>query len=210
MAEEPVGTQYGGFWIRLLALAVDLSLLFLLSAAVLAGMASATDDLMPVAFTLLAAAPLYWPLMHVSPLGATLGKAIIGLRVTRFDGARISLPRSLWRETAKILSLGTAMLGYAISAVLPRKQTLHDLLAATYVVREGPLRLIPALALVAAGFAGPLLGGPRVLDAAVVSKIGRVADEAATKAGGLLAEIRTKGAEAPFLSGLRPATSPRP
>ena len=212
MAEEPVGTQYGGFWIRILALAVDLALLFLVCAAVLVGVANATaqEDLRPVALALLAAAPLYWPLMHASALGGTLGKALIGLRVTRFDGARISLPRSLWREVAKVFSLGTAMVGYAIAAVLPRKQTLHDLLAATYVVREGPLRLMPAVALIVAGFAGPLLGGPKVVDAAVVAKITRVADEATAKAGVLLDEIRRKGAEAPFFSGLRPLTSPRP
>ena len=69
---------------------------------------------------------------------------------------------------------------------------------------------LTAVALIVAGFAGPLLGGPKVVDPAVVSKITRVADQATAKAGVLLDEMKRKGAEAPFLSRLRAATLPRP
>jgi hypothetical protein len=92
--------------------------------------------------------------------------------VTRFDGRRISIVQSVWRELAKILSASLLMLGYLLAAVLPRKQALHDLLAATYVVREGPSRAFVALAVAVAGFALPVVVVPMVVDPAVLKKTG--------------------------------------
>ena len=76
--------------------------------------------------------------MHASGVQGTFGKAMVGLKVTRFDGGP-HLDPAVGVARAGEDSLGLVlMLGYLIAAVLPRKQGLHDLLAATYVVREGP------------------------------------------------------------------------
>lgn len=175
---EPSGTQYGGFWVRFLALLADSAIVFLVSAALLAGAAVALgpDGLVPTAFAVGLLALLYWPVMHASGAQATLGKAILGLKVARLDGRRISLLRSLWRELAKIFSAAVLMVGYVLAAFTPRKQGLHDLMAATYVVREGPSRVIPALAVAVAGFALPVVVGPMLVGAALISTMTDMAE----------------------------------
>jgi uncharacterized RDD family membrane protein YckC len=175
---EPTGTQYGGFWIRFLALLADSAIVFLVGTALLIGAAMALGPVgvTPAIFAVWALSFLYWPVMHASGGQATFGKAIVGLKVCRFDGDRISILRSLWRELAKIFSAAVLMLGYLMAAVLPRKQGLHDLMAATYVVREGPSRVIVAFFVAVAGFAAPVVVVPMVVDAGVTTTITSVAE----------------------------------
>lgn len=175
---EPTGTQYGGFWVRFLAFLADSAIVFLVCAALLAGAALALGPelLMRVMWGVLLLGLLYWPVMQASGTQATLGKAIVGLKVARFDGSRISILRSVWRELAKVFSAIPLMLGYLLAALMPRKQGLHDLLAATYVVREGPSRVLAALAIALAGFALPIVVGPMVVDASVMTNITRTAE----------------------------------
>jgi uncharacterized RDD family membrane protein YckC len=177
---EPTGTQYGGFWIRFLALLADSAIVFVLSAALLVGatMALAPDDMKVAVIAVWVLGFLYWPILHASRLRATFGKALLGLYVTRFDGRRISILRALWREIAKIFSSAVFMLGYVIAAVTPRKQALHDLMAATYVAREGVSRVFPALLVVLAGFATPVFVAPMVIDRTVQSAMEKIAMDA--------------------------------
>jgi len=180
---EPTGTQYGGFWIRFLALLADSAIVFVLSAALLvaATMALGPDDMTLAVIAVWVVGFLYWPILHASRLRATFGKAILGLHVTRFDGRRISILRALWREIAKIFSSAVFMLGYVIAAVTPRKQALHDFIAATYVAREGVSRVFPALLIVLAGFATPVFVVPMVVDSAVQSAMQKIAMDAITQ-----------------------------
>jgi len=175
---EPTGTQYGGFWVRFLAFLADSAIVFLICGALVVGaaMALGPEILMPVMLGVVLLGLLYWPAMHASGTQATLGKAIVGLKVARFDGRRISILRSVWRELAKVFSAAVLMLGFVIAALLPRKQGLHDLLAATYVVREGPSRLVAALAVAIAGFGLPIVVGPMVVDAGVTTKMTKTAE----------------------------------
>ena len=169
---EPTGTQYAGFFARLLAFLTDTALVFLVCAVILTGAAVAlgSDLLMPVAVIVSLIGVLYWPVMHASGVQGTLGKAVVGLKVTRFDGRRISIVRSVWREASKVFSSAILMLGYLIAAVLPRKQALHDLLAGTYVVREGPSRPFNALLVAVVGFALPVVVVPMLVDVSVLKK----------------------------------------
>ena len=175
---EPSGTQYGGFWIRLVAFLADSAILFLISAALLVGapMFLGPEGLMPAAFAALAIAFLYWPVMHASGMQATFGKAITGLKVARLDGRRISIIGALWREIAKIFSAGLAMLGYLMAAFMPRKQGLHDVLAGTYVVKEGASGIIPAFAVTVAGVAVPVFAVPMVGAADPIPPLARMAE----------------------------------
>jgi len=177
---EPTGTQYGGFWVRFLALLADSAIVFAISTALLIGaaMALGPGDMMPAVIAVWVVGFLYWPILHASRLRATFGKALLGLYVTRFDGRRISIFRALWREIAKIFSSAVFMLGYVIAALTPRKQALHDLMAATYVAREGVSRVFPALLIVLAGFATPVFVAPMVVDPAVQSAMEKMATDA--------------------------------
>ena len=168
---EPSGTQYGGFWIRLIALLADSAIVFMLSALLVAGAAVALEPelLPPVVLAASVLAFLYWPLMHASGRQATIGKALLGLKVARLHGGRISILRSVGRELSKVLSGMVLMLGYVMAGFTPRKQALHDLVASTYVVREGVSRLVPALAVVLAGFALPVVAVPMIVGAAMMS-----------------------------------------
>jgi len=168
---EPTGTQYGGFWIRFLAFLADSAIVFFISSALLVGatMVLAPGDLTLAVISIWILGFLYWPVLQASRLNATFGKAILGLRVSRFDGRRISFLRALWREIAKLFSSAVFMLGYVIAAVTPRKQALHDLMAATYVSREGVSRVFPAILVALAGFATPVFVVPMVVDPAVMA-----------------------------------------
>ena len=175
---EPSGTQYGGFWVRFLALLADSAIVFLICAALLVGaaMALGPEAVVPAVFAVWVVGFLYWPVMHASRRQATFGKAIVGLKVARFDGRRISILRSLWREIAKAFSAALLMLGYVMAAFTPRKQGLHDLMSATYVVREGASGVIPALVVAVAGFALPVFVGPMIGAAAVMSTVAGMAE----------------------------------
>ena len=177
---EPTGTQYGGFWVRFLAFLADSAIVFVISSALLVGaaMALAPSDMTLAAISIWVLGFLYWPVLHASRLNATFGKAILGLRVTRFDGRRISFLRALWREIAKVFSSAVFLLGYVIAAVTPRKQALHDLMAATYVAREGVSRVVPAILVALVGFATPVFVAPMLVDPAVMAGMEKMATDA--------------------------------
>jgi uncharacterized RDD family membrane protein YckC len=80
----------------------------------------------------------YYALLESSRWQATIGKRLCRLRVTRLDGARISLPRALGRYFGKFLSAFIFGIGFLMVGWTHRKQGLHDLLAGTLVVRLRP------------------------------------------------------------------------
>jgi hypothetical protein len=67
--------------------------------------------------------------------GATLGKKLLGLRIVRLDGARLSWLDSLERSAAYAEVLGT--LGFALLALWrsPNRRLPHDRIAETVVLR---------------------------------------------------------------------------
>jgi uncharacterized RDD family membrane protein YckC len=80
---------------------------------------------------------LYCALMESSARQATLGKTVLGIRVTDLDGKRLSFGRATGRFFGKIVSGLTLMIGYAVQLITERRQALHDVLAGTLVVRSG-------------------------------------------------------------------------
>ncbi len=165
--------EFGGFWIRFLAVLADSAIVFLLMVLIIAGGATYLgEDMLPVA--VVAAwlfALLYWPVMQASKLQATFGKALLGMRVTSYQGNRLFFLHSLGRELSKILSSAVFMVGYLLAAFTARKQSLHDLLASTYVVRARKARIVPTLAVTVASFVLPVVAAPMVLDPAVVGSM---------------------------------------
>ena len=121
---------YGGFWIRVLAWFIDIvivGLIFPLSFGLGLGLHG-------VGFGLgFLGGWLYEALLTSSSLQATLGKMIMGLRVTDLQGLRIDFGRATIRHFAKYLSTAILGIGYLMVAFTERKQGLHDLIAGTLV-----------------------------------------------------------------------------
>lgn len=76
--------------------------------------------------------------------GFTLGKWATGLRILKDDGRDIGIGRAFLRHFVGYpLSFLTFGLGFLIPAFTSRGRGLHDLIAGTIVVREGPPVAVP-------------------------------------------------------------------
>ncbi|MFI5030521.1 MAG: RDD family protein [Reyranellales bacterium] len=133
--------RYGGFWIRAVAMLIDgfiLGIALGLLGAV-TGLDFFADD--PDQISWLAVAVqlavdwLYEAGLTASPLGGTLGKRAVGLRVVTEQGERISFARSTGRCFAKIVSGLLLLIGFLMAAFTERKRGLHDMIAGTVVVK---------------------------------------------------------------------------
>lgn len=125
--------QYSGFWRRDFASAIDaliLTLPMILLNAVLPFLAYIFCTL------------LYRPFFESSPLQATPGKALMGIAiVNEADGGRISLRTALIRTLLTYISSAILGIGYIISLFTEKRQTLHDLLTQTVVIRRIPIEV---------------------------------------------------------------------
>lgn len=122
---------YAGFWRRVGAYLLD-TLILLVPLMILA---TAFDQ-----FFVLLAIVLVWQYYALQESGVaqgTLGKKIVGLKVTDMKGKRISFGRATGRHFAKIISSITLMIGYMMAGFTEKKQALHDMIADTLVVRSG-------------------------------------------------------------------------
>jgi uncharacterized RDD family membrane protein YckC len=79
---------------------------------------------------------LYFALMESSASQATLGKSVLGIKVTDLQGNRVSFGRATGRYFARIISGLTLGLGFLMAAFTQQKQALHDILAGTLVVNK--------------------------------------------------------------------------
>ena len=148
---EPVGIatpivvappRYGGFWIRVVAYIVDCVILVvpigivqLLLRANADNPASGQSGLAAIIAILIEF--VYFAALWSSSIQASLGQKLFGLRVIRVsDGGKISFLRGLVRVFGMVLSGVTFCIGYLMVALTERKQGLHDMLAATYVVKD--------------------------------------------------------------------------
>jgi uncharacterized RDD family membrane protein YckC len=145
----PVSPLYGGFWIRFVAAFIDgllievvvLPVSFLIGGMIgAAGMAVSMPHTGVRMVNLIigtvlgtAASWLYEAGMESSERQATLGKMVVGVKVTGLDGNRISFARATGRHFAKIISGMIFFIGYIMAGFTERKQALHDMLAGTLV-----------------------------------------------------------------------------
>lgn len=127
-AQEHVHAAHGyaGFWKRVLAALIDSVIVFLGTMVLY----------LAVGRIATLAAWFYYILMESSQYQATLGKMIVGIKVTDIHGNRISMARSTGRYFAKILSGMSFLAGYVMVAFTRRKQGLHDMLADVLVVNK--------------------------------------------------------------------------
>jgi uncharacterized RDD family membrane protein YckC len=79
---------------------------------------------------------IYYALLESSVWQATIGKKLLGLRVTDLAGNRISFARASGRFFGKILSGMILGIGFLMAGFTQRKQALHDILAGCLVLRQ--------------------------------------------------------------------------
>jgi len=78
----------------------------------------------------------YYSILESSPLRASVGKAALGLFVGDLYGDPITFARASARYWLKTLSSLVLLTGWLMAAFTPRKQALHDLLSGTLVLRK--------------------------------------------------------------------------
>jgi len=78
----------------------------------------------------------YYSLLHSSKWQATIGKKLLGLKVTDKNGNRLSFWRSLGRYVVSSLLSGILLIGFILAAFTEKKQALHDLIVGSLVVRK--------------------------------------------------------------------------
>jgi uncharacterized RDD family membrane protein YckC len=145
-----------GFWMRLAAYVVDNIVLALIFLAVWSTVAGSQHWQMPVPPQTLTdasmqqfreqfnlwldrALPVFYPIFMIYDVllngryGATLGKMLVGAKITMVDGAPIGYNRALLRWLAARLS-DFFFIGYLPIVLRPDKRALHDLLVGTKVV----------------------------------------------------------------------------
>jgi len=80
----------------------------------------------------------YFCTMESSRHQATVGKRMLGIKVTNVSGAPIALGQSIARFLAASLSWITLNLGHAFVAWTPQRRALHDYIAGTRVENVDP------------------------------------------------------------------------
>lgn len=154
-APAPIVLQPAGFWVRLAALLFDMMFLGSLLAmvttpwaaelkdaqeAALTEIRSASPNLAVVNHFLAIALPIdliSWLVYFVgfnAGFGGTPGKLVLGLRVLRANGDRLTFGRALLRLCSALLTVCSFGIGFILVAFTPEKRALHDLLADTRVV----------------------------------------------------------------------------
>lgn len=150
--------QYAGFWLRFVAYLIDsfvvgavamaIAIPLILALGLGAGLTAVGGDPNPAAIMALISLYmvfivaavvgqwLYFAYSESSSWQATVGKKVLGLKVTDLDGNRISFGKASGRFFGKILSGMILNIGFIMAGFTDKKQALHDLLASTLVVKK--------------------------------------------------------------------------
>lgn len=78
----------------------------------------------------------YSILFESSRVQATIGKLVLGIKVTNLEGKRISLLKACIRYLGKIFTICTFLIGFIIVSFTKYRQSLHDYIARTYVINK--------------------------------------------------------------------------
>ena len=155
-----MNTNYAGFWLRFVAVIIDGLLLgaiqFIAIMPILGimGIGLPTDiqnldsseeidmvaQMMAMAgvtqIVFLTIQTLYFSFMESSKYQASIGKIVLGLKVTDVNGSPLDFTKALVRNLCKILSSMILLIGYLMAAFTEKKQALHDMIAGTLVIKK--------------------------------------------------------------------------
>jgi uncharacterized RDD family membrane protein YckC len=146
MLNYGTGPAYAGFWLRFAAYIIDyiityvggLIIGFFIGLLVGIGGNGGARELAQIlggiaGFIL---GWLYYALMESSIRQATVGKMILGLKVTDINGERIGFGQATGRFFGKIISALILCIGFMMAGWTERRQALHDIMASTLVVKK--------------------------------------------------------------------------
>ncbi len=148
--------RYGGFWRRFFAAFMDNLILYVVNVPIsfivwaphlreletaagssdLSVLASSMSTLLAGWFFATLTSWFYFAFLESSGRQATLGKMMLGLKVTDLDYGRVSFARATGRYFGKWISGFILLIGYLFQPFTARRQALHDLMAGTLVVRS--------------------------------------------------------------------------
>lgn len=86
--------------------------------------------------TMLVIGIIYYPAFESSKFQATPGKLALGLLVTDLQTQPLSFLRALLRQISKLLSVLSLGIGFLMAGFTARKQTLHDMVASSLVLKN--------------------------------------------------------------------------
>lgn len=148
---DGVNLKYAGFWWRFLAVFIDTIIIQLSTFIIgfftsleLSGFSSSfykkniefTSTILVTSLLSLVIDWLYYALLESSSMQGTIGKKILGIKVTNMLGQRISFGQASGRYFAKIISGLILAIGYIMAGFTEKKQALHDIIAGTLVVKK--------------------------------------------------------------------------
>jgi uncharacterized RDD family membrane protein YckC len=130
--------RYAGFWRRFAGYWIDYAIVTLVGVILIVGGTwFGADDASAVFMALLIGGVIDFVYKLIgNARGATLGKAAVGIRVVGLSGDAPGLKRSLSRYLMSLVSGIGVSLGYFAMIWDPDKQTWHDGVAGTFVVRR--------------------------------------------------------------------------
>jgi uncharacterized RDD family membrane protein YckC len=138
--------SYGGFWKRVIAylidgliIAVPVTMVFgtVIPDVMMAENVQATPFSVTVPqLVMILASWIYFAGLESSEWQATVGKKILGMKVTDVAGERINFVKATIRYISKFLSSFIFMIGFIMVAFTAKKQGLHDFIAGTTVVNQ--------------------------------------------------------------------------
>ncbi|SEK32872.1 RDD family protein [Parapedobacter koreensis] len=109
-------------------------------AAVYLGGAPNAQESVPVLLAGLALVPVFKFILCVAMEGskkhASIGKMLIGIKVTDEQGRPIGYGKALLRNLAKLIGVLTLGIGFFIGFLDRRQQCLHDKIAGTLVIKD--------------------------------------------------------------------------
>ncbi|OZM56224.1 hypothetical protein CIB95_12425 [Lottiidibacillus patelloidae] len=144
--------EYAGFWIRLIAYIIDSIIIYAIFIPIafivglLVGLIGSLSgfnhhsiiQLSEFLGTLIGILGFvsYFTFLEKSKAQATFGKRLCSLQVTDITGNRLTTRTALFRTLGKYLSAFIFLIGFIMAAFTKKKQSLHDLIAKTYVIKK--------------------------------------------------------------------------
>jgi uncharacterized RDD family membrane protein YckC len=130
---ENIGkVEYAGFWIRFFACLID----GLLLSIVYGILGISFDSILFIKIGLDGfIAILYFTYFESSLRQASIGKQLLNIKVVDKNGFRLTPFNALVRNISKILSAFILFIGYLMAAFDAQKQSLHDKIAGTFVIK---------------------------------------------------------------------------
>lgn len=127
-------TDYAGFWIRFVAMFLDILIIGLPLLLVGVGLFLVTGE--DFFYNILNLAAVIFTIYMDGIKGGTPGKLILKLKIVNAQGKTIGIPAAILRYISKFVSGIILAIGFLMIGWTEKKQGLHDKIAGTYVVRQ--------------------------------------------------------------------------